>query len=338
MQAHASLHRRRILASSRAVGFAVALGLGLAAAPAWAEPTAEMRAGAAALFEDARRLMTAGKHAEACPKLEESQRIDPGMGTLFNLAACYEAVGRTASAWVGYRDVAVQAAAANQPDREKAARTKASALEAKLMRLKIIAGADTPGLEIRRDGLVVNPALVGTALPLDPGPHTLSASAPGKETWEHNVLLEHPGATVNVEVPPLGDKPAGAPVAVQPSREPAPPPGDGVSPRPWQMPLGITATAVGAVGLGVGTAFGFLAKSAFDASNVSNCNKTTNACNGAGLSQRSDAVLKGNVGTGAFIAGGVLAAAGIVLWATAPKAAAVKVGVGPASVSLRADW
>ncbi len=322
----------------------MSIGLALALAPARAEPTPEMRAGAAALFEDARRLMSAGKHAEACPKLEESQRIDPGMGTLFNLAACYEAVGRTASAWVGYRDVAAQAAAAGQPDREKAARAKALAIEPKLIRLKITASPQTTaqGVEIRRDGVVVNAALEGTALPLDPGPHTLSASAPGKETWEQTVHLDQPGATVNVEVPPLADKPAGAP-GVGPGRNEPPPPkvadASPASPRPWQTPLGITATVLGAVGLGVGTALGVLAKSSFNASNGPGlCDASTNACSPTGLSDRSAAVRQGNAGTGVFIAGGVLAAAGIVIWATAPKASAVKVGVGPTSVTLRASF
>ena len=34
------------------------------------------------------------------------------MGTLYNLSDCYEQIGRTASAWSGFRDVAAQAKAA----------------------------------------------------------------------------------------------------------------------------------------------------------------------------------------------------------------------------------
>src|SRR4051812_5478245 len=74
---------------------------------------------AQALFNDAKTLMQAGKYAEACPKLEESQRLGPAIGTQFNLAVCYEALGKMASAWSLYLDVAGVAKSTNQPEREK---------------------------------------------------------------------------------------------------------------------------------------------------------------------------------------------------------------------------
>ena len=88
----------------RASPFVLAAGLSLAlfARPGAAlAQSADTRAAAAVLFEDGRKLKDEGKLAEACPKLEESQRLDPGIGTLYHLADCYERSGRTASAWVG---------------------------------------------------------------------------------------------------------------------------------------------------------------------------------------------------------------------------------------------
>lgn len=60
-------------------------------------------AAAQGLFDEARALMAAGQAAEACPKLEESQRLDPGSGTLMNLARCYEQTNRIATAWSTYQ-------------------------------------------------------------------------------------------------------------------------------------------------------------------------------------------------------------------------------------------
>src|SRR5882757_7808503 len=45
---------------------------------------------AEALFDEGRRLMTAGDFTAACPKFASSQALDPAIGTALNLANCYE--------------------------------------------------------------------------------------------------------------------------------------------------------------------------------------------------------------------------------------------------------
>lgn len=320
---------------------ALAAAPAVLALPAVAEPTREDRAAATALFDEGRKLAAAKKFAEACPKFEGAMRLDPGMGTLFNLSDCYEQIGRTASAWSGFRDVAAQAKAAGQPDREQAARDRAAALEAKLARLRLVLPAELSGtpLTITRDGSPVPEALAGTAIPLDPGPHTIRVAAEGKEPFETQVTLSPKGGTTDVQIPPLAPKkteapqgtstsaPTGVPAATsvktsEPTSAPTGAPAPPGSPRPWQTPLGITATVVGAVGAGVGVALGFMAKGKFDESNQSNCDAATDVCNPTGLQMRSDAVSLGNIATGVLVAGAVIGAAGIVLWITAPSAPA----------------
>src|SRR5258706_7527469 len=94
-------------------------------------------AAAQALFDQAKQLVAAQRYSEACPKLEESQRLDPGMGTLFHLADCDEHIGKTATAWAAFLDVAGQARSAGQQPRERIARERAAALEPTLARLPI---------------------------------------------------------------------------------------------------------------------------------------------------------------------------------------------------------
>src|SRR5271156_4908852 len=107
----------------------------LAARPAFAQSRASDVAAAQALFDDGRALMKAGKFAEACPRLEESERLDSGPGTEVNLADCYEHAGRTASAWAEVEVVADSLRARGKHDREKSARARASVLQPKLTKL-----------------------------------------------------------------------------------------------------------------------------------------------------------------------------------------------------------
>src|SRR5260221_10377355 len=115
--------------------FSVQCALGAAFVLANLAPTrafAQQRdpAAAQALFDQARALTRQGRYAEACPKLLESNRLDPGIGTQFHLAECYEQNGQVATAWATFLDVASQARAASQFDREKAATKRATQLEA----------------------------------------------------------------------------------------------------------------------------------------------------------------------------------------------------------------
>jgi hypothetical protein len=86
----------------------------------------------------------------------------------------------------------------------------------------------------------------------------------------------------------------------------------------------------GAVGLGIGAAFGLIAMSKLNQSNSGPCN-AQDQCSGDGLSLRQSAGSAATVSTIAFVAGGVAAAAGIVLYVTAPHAAtSTAVVVAPA--------
>ncbi len=346
----------RIRSSARALALSVLVSTAAVSGAALAQPSASDRAAAAALFEDGKRLKADGKIAEACIKLEESQKLDPGIGTLYHLADCYERAGRTASAWVSFRDTGAMAAQAGQPGQEKAARARAAELEPKLMKLSITVKPDAGAIEIKRDGQIISPALWGTAIPVDPGKHVITASAAGKEPWETTVSLDQQGATVTVEVPLLGPKKGGvAPPPNQPPPKPndkveppkvEPPPAapDTSSPRPWQLPLGGVLLGVGAVGMGLGIGFGVMAKGTFNESNEKGYCNAEDQCTAQGLTLREDAVQKGNIGTGVFIAGAVLGAAGIIVMITAPRAKKTSgapalyqpsIAVGPTGASAR---
>lgn len=302
------------------------------------------QAGATALFYEARNLMQKGNFKDACPKLEESLRLDYGIGTEFNLADCYEHVGKTASAWSGFLNVASQAKTQNQAQREKVARDRAKALEPKLPKMVIEVPSPPNGVEVKRDGVIVGHAAWGTPVPVDPGTHKVVVTAPGKQTWETTVSATE-ATTTRVTVPrdlpnapvaavPVAPatKPATPPVAVVPPpsqsttttttvTEPAPTtttdfPEPVVERGNTQRTLGWVTTGVGIVGLGLGAGFGL---NSMAKRRESNDHCDGNLCDQAGVDLRDDAIRSGNVSTIATIGGGAALVGGIILIVTAPS-------------------
>jgi hypothetical protein len=190
--------------SCRWISFASVLALALAASSARADdPVA-----AQASFEEGKQLMVAGRYTEACLKFDASQRAEPGLGTQFHLADCWQHVGRLASAWTLFQAVESAAHARGEGGRERVAHDRAVALEPFVPKVAIdLHGASaTPGLAIRRDGVEVPREQWGTALPIDPGSHTVAIYAPGKQPWGTGIEVPLNGAgLLTIDVPPLAD-------------------------------------------------------------------------------------------------------------------------------------
>src|SRR5262249_28728261 len=64
-----------------------------------AETSADDKALATVLFKEGRAMMARGDISLACPKFEESHRLDPSGGTILNLALCHEQQGLLARSW-----------------------------------------------------------------------------------------------------------------------------------------------------------------------------------------------------------------------------------------------
>jgi hypothetical protein len=324
---------RRLLPAAL-VAAALLAGSSPATAQAPSDPVA-----AQALFDAGKRLMSEGKYAEACPKLEESERLDPAIGTHYAMAECYEKAGRLASAWVAFLDVASEAGAQKRADREKFAKARAAALAPRLSRITVVvpAASRAAGLEIKRDGETLHEAQWSMPMPSDPGSHVIAATAPGKLPFQTTVVVHDEGKVLEVQLPPLADAPAPPP----PSAVPAP-----TGPEPSAVPAAaegphglrtqrILALAAGAVGLGgvvVGSIFGLQALSKHSSSQQE-CQG--NACSPTGLQDVSDGKNAGNVSTVAFAVGGAALAGGVVLWLTAPSGAPKVGSLGVAPLVAR---
>ena len=299
----------------RGLVLGAALFVGTLAAPVHAAGsdgmTAEM------LFTEGFSLVKKGNYAEACPKFEQSYKLEPAIGALFNWAECETLLGKTASAWLLYRDAAALAVETKKAERAKEARLRVAELEPNLCRLQIDA---PPGTRVTRDGAQVDPKAFGIASPVDPGEHVVAAiREDGAKPWSSRVTLEPAkdgtcaARTVGIPESWPGDR-ADRVVVL-------PPPPPARSPhRPASGSLGtrryvsIGIAALGVTALGVGTGFGIAAlgkKSDSDAACFAD------GCTPDGARSLARGQRSADVATGFFLGGVLAIGVATVLWLTA---------------------
>jgi len=302
-----------------------------------AEASAAQKAAAESLFDDGLKAMKSGRFVDACPKLEESERIDPGIGTLLYLGECYEKTGRTASAWATFREAASSAQARGESDRARIAAARADRLQAGLSKLTVQVAPETralPGLRITRDNTVVESSLFGIAIPVDPGKYHLVASADAYEPFEADVEVGTSADSKAVAVPAL--KPSAkassvvpaaatnAPAAVSPATTSTPnaaPP----SPAPHEAgsngrrTAALVTGAIGVVGLGIGSYFGVRAISK-NSNAESYCPRGDRCDDPRGVSLTNDAKHAAVAANIAISVGAAFVVGGVVLYLTSePK-------------------
>lgn len=314
------------------------------ASPAAAQPSANDSAVATELFNAGRDLLKDGNVAAACPKLAESARLDPKVGTLARLAECEEHLGHLAAAR-GRWQQALNLARSSGDARATHAEGELARIDKVVPKIEIVVSGDPPaGLAVRLDDVELGPASLGVKLPVDPGHRMIRATAPGKKATAIEVDVRADGTVTRVVVPPLADDAttpttappppplttATAPPSSPPASEPPPPS------SPWRT-IGLASAGVGLVAMGTGAVFGVIAKSKRDDSNApGGCVKDD--CPAGGPTQaRRDAVSAGNTATMLFVIGGVLAAAGVTVYLVAPSSSssrAVRVSPSVAGFDL----
>ncbi len=233
-------------------------------------PSVEDKAAADALFDSALKMMKDGNYAGACEKLQKSHTLDPAVGTLLNLGRCYNESGQTASAWTSYREAASMARTEGQSDREKLARDEASALELRLVRVRLIVSEEIkelPELVIKQNGQDVSLSLLGEPLPVNPGLQTVEVSSQGK-AGTFTVQAEKEGLTYSLNIDQLESSGPGEHSESVPLSEKGDergqydddPAGADDSNGPKHLgPIILGASGIASIGLG--TAFAFIAKS-----------------------------------------------------------------------------
>jgi hypothetical protein len=142
------------------------------------------------LFEEGRAELAAGRADAACTKFEESIRKDPrAVGTLLNLGLCNERQGKVASALALFIEAYDRANEAGEKEQRRAAEEHIAALRPQVSIVAISYAAEPiPGEKLLIDDRVL--ARGETELALDPGPHTVVLTAPGRLPYETTIVAK----------------------------------------------------------------------------------------------------------------------------------------------------
>jgi hypothetical protein len=203
------------------------------------------------LFRSGEKKFDSGQYAEACADFAESLRLGPKLGTLLNLALCHETVGKPATAWSEYHHGAAWAAQNGQKDRHDFAMQHVLALETKLPRVLLQLPADRALESVDVDGEPLPDSHWYLPVFLDPGEHSVTISAPGKQRGTVKFRVTSSPTEQLVNVPGLTDDVALAPPPIKPLG-----PAD---PDATRRTVGIVTMAIGAAGIAVGVTFAVLA-------------------------------------------------------------------------------
>jgi hypothetical protein len=256
-----------------------------------------------ALFRAGRAAVDKGDYSTACPKFEESNRLDPALGTVFNLADCDEHIGKIASAWQLFKEVAQRLPPGD--DRIAIANGRAASLEPRLPKIVLRAKTLPRGATVHRDGVELGNAGFDLPIPVDPGDHVIVVKASGRADREF-LVKANVGQTSDVQLD-IG------PVAVSPPKTSGASVGAdvgvGSTSGNGRTALGVSLLVLGGAGIATGLVTGAVALSAKNT--VQNgCDPLKN-CTDEAVEAADRGKTAANISTVAFTVGLVGTAAGV---------------------------
>jgi len=250
----------------------VIVGAVLAGAPgpAFAQSD-EQRAGARTLATEGSQAFNEGRFKDAVDLFSKAESLVHAPPHLLFMARAHAKLGQFVKAREAYLKIVKEQLAPNAPqafhDAQSAAEEERKLVEPHIGRLTInVEGADkAKDLSVAVDGQPVSSVLLGVPQPMDPGEHTVTATATGFKAAPATATLKDAGqgsVALKLEVDDSVPPPAATPAAVAPGSAPV------VSSAPSGAPPSDTGGGgnglrigsyvgfgVGAVGIALGTVF-----------------------------------------------------------------------------------
>ena len=271
-------------------------------------------------LSDARKTFTSaltdeehGNFEVALEKFRRVQAVRETVAVRYRVGACLEALGRLKEASVAYEGAIALGSGGDPSNAEsiKAARAKVADIGKRMPQLSLIVSETAPpGVEVELDHEVVPAAALRAPILVDPGPHVVSANAPGATPFRTDLALAE-GAHLSLAIPLVVPPPAIVPPPpIAPPKKEVPP--DSSEHRP---------NVAGWIAVGAGAAL-LVGAGAFVLVRHGEISDLNRACTGGVCprsreaeltSLRSHAVTNGTVGATFAVAGVVAAGVGAYL-------------------------
>ncbi len=200
-------------------------------------------AAADALFQAGKQLVTEKKFAEACTKFDASYKLDPTLGTLLNLADCYEKAGRYATSWTTWGS-AIERAQRDKDDRLEYAKERRDALAPKLPKVVIRVYGMLPGIDVYWDNFKMPPGAFGSDIPTEVLRHKLVVRRDdGAVLLDRDIEVHEDGKKTEIPIDVIALNRA------HPRLEPGETPPTSTTPRSTQANVALAIGGVGAAAL-----------------------------------------------------------------------------------------
>ncbi|MEO7330652.1 MAG: hypothetical protein ABI193_18905 [Minicystis sp.] len=313
---------------NRPVIAALLLGVSLTPALASAQTSDADRATARNLASEGQDALEKNDFTTAADRFSRADALIHAPTLLLGLAHAQIGLGKLVTAQETYARIVREGVPPRSPPAfAKAVKDAARELDALGPRIPTViiqvSGANgASGASVTLDGALVPSAALGVKRPVDPGKHTIRASAPGLSTSEVTLTLRE-GKSESVtlaltpasaDTPPVAPPPHSAPPLVVSGG--APPAVERKGGTSTQKILGVSALGLGGAGLILGGVTGLLALGKHKQLKK-DC--PGGVCPASAQPTLDDYHLMGTLSTVGFIVGGVGVAGGAVLFLTAPS-------------------
>jgi hypothetical protein len=312
---------------------AATLGLGTVSGVAFADPSPQDIAQARELGGQAQTAFDAGNFAESEKLWIAAANLYSAAPTLtLGLARTQVKLGKLVAAAEAYKKIIREQG--DNPNLSPAFKDALESAKAELPPISnrianVVITVDAPNPKVTIDGQPVSAAALGLKRPIDPGQHTVRAEAPGYKPAENSFQVADAGLAetkLTLEKAPDAPAAAGTPGSDQAGVTAS------TSGGSSNKTFALVAWGVGGLGLVVGGITGLIAVgkhgSLKDSCPDSKCPSTSK-------SDVDSYKTVGTISTIGFIAAGVGAAAGAVLWFTAPSESQ---SPAAAPAAARASW